>query len=141
MSTSIHIAAETFAEHSSVAEPPATEGLERAAPAVEHRLAAGAAAGGPLEDLRSTDPVERLLEDSWESRSRAPDTRELTVEALAALLFLCCAGPLAIAAVAKHPVEPLLALAMVGLYAISSRLIMFPIGAGYVVPSYLVLVP
>jgi diguanylate cyclase (GGDEF)-like protein len=31
--------------------------------------------------------------------------------------------------------------ALVLLYAIASRLIMFPIGAGYVVPSYLVLVP
>jgi len=98
-------------------------------------------AGPAIEDLRSSDPVERLLEDSWESRSRSLDTRELSVEAAAAILFLCCAGPLAIAAVAKHPVDPALVAALVGLYAVSSGLIMFPIGAGYVVPSYLVLVP
>ena len=49
--------------------------------------------------------------------------------------------PLAIGAVASHAVDVPLALALVVLYAISSRMLKFPIGAGYVVPSYLVLVP
>jgi diguanylate cyclase (GGDEF)-like protein len=103
--------------------------------------APGAAVDSTLEDLRPNNPVERLLEESWDSRSRSLDTRELTVEAIASALFLCVAGPLAIAAVASRPIEPLLACALVLLYAIASRLIMFPIGAGYLVPSYLVLVP
>ena len=104
-------------------------------------MAAEDAAAGALEDLRSTDPVERLLADSWKSRSRSLGARELTVETIAGLLFLCFAGPLAIGAVASHPVEPLLVAALVVLYGVSSLLVKFPIGAGYVVSSYLVLVP
>jgi len=94
-----------------------------------------------VEDLRSTDPVERLLEDSWDARSSSVGRRERTVEALAALAFLCCAGPLAIHALAAHHLDVVLALVLVGMYALVAGLIRFPIGAGYVVPSYLVLVP
>ncbi|TMK95521.1 MAG: diguanylate cyclase [Actinobacteria bacterium] len=94
-----------------------------------------------LEGLRPSDPVERLLEDSWHARSKSASARERTVEGLAALAFLCCAGPLAIHALGAHDVDPLLAASMVGMYAFVARLIKFPIGAGYVVPSYLVLVP
>ena len=94
-----------------------------------------------LDDVRSTDPVQRLLEDSWKSRSRRFNRRELIVEAGAALLFLGCAFPLALHAVAAHHADALLAVVLVGLYALASRLVKFPIGAGYVVPSYLVLVP
>jgi diguanylate cyclase (GGDEF)-like protein len=141
MFTLIPTAVEVKTSRASAAEPPAPEELERAKPAVADAMVADGAAGGELEDLRSTDPVERLLEDSWESRSRAPDRREQTVEALASLLFLCLAGPLAIVTVAHQALDLPLIVALVLLYAISSRLIMFPIGAGYVVPSYLVLVP
>ncbi len=42
---------------------------------------------------------------------------------------------------ALRPLHPLLAVTLVALYAVTSRLIKFPLGAGYVVPSYLVLVP
>jgi len=94
-----------------------------------------------LDDVRSTDPVERLLEDSWETRSRRVSRRELLVETAAALLFLACAVPLALAAMGSHHVDLGLAAVLVGLYALTSRMIKFPIGAGYVVPSYLVLVP
>ena len=95
----------------------------------------------PLEDVRASDPVERLMEDSWDSRSRAASRRELIVEAGAAALFLAVAVPLAVPAVAGGQLRPGLALLLVGLYAVVSRMIKFPIGAGYVVPSYLVLVP
>ena len=95
----------------------------------------------PLEDVRARDPVERLLEDSWEARSRAASRRELIVEAGAAALFLAVAVPLAVPAVAGGQLRPGLALFLVGLYAVVSRAVKFPIGAGYVVPSYLVLVP
>ena len=95
----------------------------------------------PLEDVRASDPVERLLEDSWQARSRAASRRELIVEAGAAALFLAVAVPLAVPALAHGQLRPGLALLLVGLYAVVSRAVKFPIGAGYVVPSYLVLVP
>ena len=45
-----------------------------------------------LDDARSTDPVERLLEDSWEQRGERASRRELTVEAIAAGCFLLVAS-------------------------------------------------
>jgi hypothetical protein len=96
---------------------------------------------GSIEDLRARDPVERLLEDSWESRSRRASRRELIVETTAAALFLAVAVPMAAPALAEGRVPLGLALLLVALYAMVSRTIKFPIGAGYVVPSYLVLVP
>lgn len=94
-----------------------------------------------LDDVRSTDPVERLLEDSWKTRSRSLGARELIVESAAAVLFLACAVPLALPALTSQPIDAGLAAVLVGMYAVSSRMIEFPIGAGYVVPSYMVLVP
>jgi diguanylate cyclase (GGDEF)-like protein len=94
-----------------------------------------------LDDVRSSDPVERLLEESWQTRSRRMGRRELLVESGATLLFLCCAIPLALPAFSSPALDPLLAVVLVGMYALASRMIKFPIGAGYVVPSYLVLVP
>jgi diguanylate cyclase (GGDEF)-like protein len=94
-----------------------------------------------LDDARSSDPVERLLEDSWQTRSRRVGGRELAVESGATVLFLCCAIPLAIPAFSSPALDPWLAAVLVGMYALASRMIKFPIGAGYVVPSYLVLVP
>jgi diguanylate cyclase (GGDEF)-like protein len=94
-----------------------------------------------LDDVRSSDPVERLLEESWTTRSRRVGSRELRVESLAAVAFLCCAIPLALPALLSAHFDPLVAAVLVGMYALASRMIKFPIGAGYVVPSYLVLVP
>src|SRR2546426_12536207 len=93
-----------------------------------------------LEDLRSTRPVERLLEDSWRTRSRRVNGRELVVETAASSLFLALAIPMALSALGSEHIDPLLAGALMVLYALSC-LIKFPIGAGYVVPSYMVLVP
>ncbi len=94
-----------------------------------------------LDDARSTDPVDRLMEDSWESRTQRATPRELVVEAVAAVLFLGIAVPLAVPALASHEWHPGLAALLVALYAVVSATIRFPIGAGYVVPSYVVLVP
>ncbi len=94
-----------------------------------------------LEDARSTDPVERLLEDSWEHRGERASQRELVVESLAAGGFLLVAVPLAIPALLLHPVDPFVVGLLVGLYALVAGAIRFPIGAGYMVPSYLILVP
>jgi diguanylate cyclase (GGDEF)-like protein len=104
-------------------------------------LGTGAMTAPVLDDARSSDPVERLLEESWETRSRRIDPRELIVESLAGVLFLACAIPLALPALLSQPVNPLLVAVLVGMYALASRMIEFPIGAGYVVPSYMVLVP
>jgi hypothetical protein len=49
--------------------------------------------------------VERLLEDSWESRSQQAGRRELAVESLAAALFLGIATPLAVPALAAHRLD------------------------------------
>jgi diguanylate cyclase (GGDEF)-like protein len=94
-----------------------------------------------LDDARSNDPVERLLEDSWEQRGERASRRELTVEAIAAVSFLLIAVPMAIPALLLHPVDPLLVALLIGLYALVAGAIRFPVGAGYMVPSYLVLVP
>jgi diguanylate cyclase (GGDEF)-like protein len=94
-----------------------------------------------LDDARSTDPVERLLEDSWDTRSRGASRRELLVEAAASVLFLCAAVPLGLSALASHRLDLGLAALLVGLYAIASRIVKFPLGAGFAVPSYVVLVP
>src|SRR5438445_8939686 len=94
-----------------------------------------------LEDLRSTDPAERLLEDTWRTRSRRVSGRELLVETTASSLFLALAIPLAVLALGSYRMDPVLVAALVILYGLSSCLVKFPIGAGYVVPSYMVLVP
>ncbi len=94
-----------------------------------------------LDDARSDDPVERLLEDSWEHRGERATRRELTVEAIAAASFLLVAVPLALPSLLLDPADPLLVGLLIGLYALVAGAIRFPIGAGYMVPSYLVLVP
>jgi diguanylate cyclase (GGDEF)-like protein len=94
-----------------------------------------------LEDLRSTRPVERLLEDSWWTRKRRISRRELLVESATSSLFLAIAVPLALTTQGSTQIDPLLAAMLVVLYAFASCIVRFPIGAGYVVPSYMVLVP
>jgi diguanylate cyclase (GGDEF)-like protein len=94
-----------------------------------------------LQDIHASDPVERLLEESWDSRSRRTSRRELLVEGTAAALFLAIAVPAAVYALQHSHVDLPLAALLVALYAIVSRTVKFPIGAGYFVPSYLVLVP
>src|SRR4051812_47806738 len=90
------------------------------------------------DDVRASDPVERLLEESWDGRSRHMSRRELVSESVAAVAFLACAIPLA---VSSAPADPVTAAVLGLLYAVVSRMTKFPIGAGYVVPSWIVLVP
>ena len=103
--------------------------------------------GGPavidpaLEDLRASDPVERLLEDSWDARSERANRRELIVEGTASVMFLAVAVPLGASALAGGNVRLGVLVLLIGLYSVVSRMIRFPVGAGYIVPSYLVLVP
>ncbi len=83
--------------------------------------------------------VERLLEESWEDRARRASRRELRSESLAAAAFALAAVSLLVVAGAPG-FDPLAAGVLVAGYAVVSR-IEFPVGAGYVVPSQLVLVP
>ncbi len=48
-----------------------------------------------LDDARAADPVERLLEDSWEARADRASRRELVGEFVAAVSFLGLAVPFA----------------------------------------------
>ena len=94
-----------------------------------------------VDDARATGPVERLLEDSWATRSR-----DVAYVSLSSRRWrLCCSWPPPSRSRSPrsptHSFDPGLAVMLVALYAVVSRAIKFPIGAGYVVPSYLVLVP
>ena len=87
----------------------------------------------------SQSATERLLETSWEGRERRASERELIVEASAAALFVVAAAVLVLswgAAGLRLPVAALL----IGVYAVVGR-IEFPVGAGFVVPTQLILVP
>ena len=93
------------------------------------------------DDLRAEDPADRLLEESWGERQRRPGYREMVVEVVAALLFLAVAVPMAVPALTTHPPDLALVVLLVALYALVAGAIGFPVGAGYLVPTYVVLVP
>jgi hypothetical protein len=89
-----------------------------------------------VDDMHSEAAAERLLEESWESRTRRLPRRELVTELVAAGLFLLAAGALLLAPRATAGFDPALAALLVALYALVSR-VEFPVGVGYVVPSQL----
>ncbi|MGO9901709.1 MAG: HD domain-containing phosphohydrolase [Solirubrobacteraceae bacterium] len=84
-------------------------------------------------------PAERLLEQSWEARQRRASPRELVVESAAASLFVAVAAMLLISGPSAS-IRPGVFAVLVGVYAAVAR-IEFPVGAGSVVPTQLVLVP
>ena len=83
--------------------------------------------------------TERLLESSWAQRERRASRRELAVDAPAAGLFVAAAGSLAVAGDTAG-LRPGIAALLIAIYAVVAR-IEFPVGAGYVVPTQLILVP
>jgi diguanylate cyclase (GGDEF)-like protein len=87
----------------------------------------------------SQSATERLLETSWEGRERRASERELIVEASAAALFVLAAVALALSWGVSGLRLPVAAL-LIGVYAVVGR-IEFPVGAGFVVPTQLILVP
>ncbi len=90
--------------------------------------------------LDERSPAERLLEQSWEVRQRRASRRELIVEALAAGVFVAVAVVLLLSSGHSARIRPEVAVLLVGVYAVVAR-IEFPVGAGSVVPTQLVLVP
>ncbi len=90
--------------------------------------------------MHSEAAAERLLEESWDTRSRGVSARELVTELAAGGLFLVAASALLLVHGATAGFDPTVAAVLLGLYVLVSR-VEFPVGAGYVVPSQLVLVP
>ena len=93
-----------------------------------------------LDDVRSTDPVQRLLEDSWSAlapvQPAGADRRGARGR--------CCSwlrGPAGAPRVRRAPFDGRWPCCSSASTRSRRALIKFPIGAGYVVPSYLVLVP
>jgi diguanylate cyclase (GGDEF)-like protein len=84
--------------------------------------------------------VDQLLEDSWESRARRGSRRELTVEAVAAILFGCVAAALLVLNGGASGLRLGTACLLIATYAVVAR-VEFPWGTGHVVPTQLVLVP
>ena len=90
--------------------------------------------------------TELLLERSWGRRERRASQRELVVDAVAAALFVAAAAALLLAAGGTRPhagqAGPLsgTAVLLVAVYALVGR-IEFAVGAGYVIPTQLILVP
>src|SRR6201995_1024161 len=87
----------------------------------------------------SQSATERLLETSWEGRERQASQRELVVEASAAARFVVAAG-LQMLTGGVTGLRLGVAVLLIGVYAVVGR-IEFPVGAGYVVPTQLILVP
>jgi diguanylate cyclase (GGDEF)-like protein/putative nucleotidyltransferase with HDIG domain len=92
------------------------------------------------DDMRSEAARDRLLEDSWRTRTRRLPRREILSELVAAVLFLAVAGGLLLAPGATSGFDPVVAAVLVGIYVILAS-IEFPVGAGNVVPTQLVLIP
>jgi HD-GYP domain-containing protein (c-di-GMP phosphodiesterase class II) len=84
--------------------------------------------------------VQRLLAE-FRPRLGEPMPRgELWAESIVALAFLCAAVPLAVLAPDRTGYSPGLAVLLVVIYAITTR-VEFDLGAGYCVPTQIVLVP
>ena len=90
--------------------------------------------------MRSEAAAERLLEDSWHTRSRRLPRRELISELVAAILFVAVASALALVPDAMAGVRPGVAVLLVAVYVVLAR-IEFPVGGGNVVPTHLALFP
>ncbi len=90
--------------------------------------------------MRSEAAAERLLEDSWHTRSRRLPRRELVSELVAAALFVGVVAALALVPEATQGFRSGLAAVLIAMYVVLAR-IEFPAGGGNVVPTHLVLFP
>src|SRR4051812_1281160 len=92
------------------------------------------------DDMRSDAAADRLLEDSWEARGRRLPRRELVTEIVFAVAFLALAIGLLWLPGATGGFDPAMAPGLVGVYALLTC-VEFPVGAGNVLPTQLVLIP
>src|SRR4051812_1811330 len=90
--------------------------------------------------MRSEAAADRLLEESWDARKRRLPRRELVTEIGFALSFVAVACVLLVLPGATTGFDPAMAAVLVGLYAILAG-VEFPVGAGNVLPTQLVLIP
>jgi HD-GYP domain-containing protein (c-di-GMP phosphodiesterase class II) len=84
--------------------------------------------------------TERRLGEAFDRQTRAPDDRERLANRLFLGGFALAAVALAALAPAARDLDPVLAVALVVAYAVSSR-VEFSVGAGYGAPTQLVFVP
>ena len=90
--------------------------------------------------MRSEAAADRLLEESWNGRTRRLPRRELVTEIAFALLFVVAAGAVLVLPHATRGFDLATAAVLVGLYAVLAG-VEFPVGAGNVLPTQLVLIP
>jgi diguanylate cyclase (GGDEF)-like protein len=93
-----------------------------------------------VDDMRSEAMADRLLEDSWQSRSRRLPPRELISELVAGGLFAIVAAALLQLPHATAGFQAGVAVLLVAVYVLLAG-IEFPVGGGNVVPTQLVLIP
>src|SRR4051794_16069955 len=91
-------------------------------------------------DMRSEAAADRLLEQFWRQRQRRLPRRELLSELVAAALFVAVAGALLLVPGATRGFDLGLACLLAGIYVILAG-IEFPVGAGNMLPTQLVLIP
>ena len=94
----------------------------------------------PIDLHEERSATERLLERSWEARERRASQRELIVDATAGALFVAVASAVLVLGGGLTGVRSSTAILLIAIYALVGR-IEFPVGAGYVVPTQLILVP
>ncbi len=94
----------------------------------------------PIDLHEERSATERLLERSWEARERGASQRELIVDATAGALFVAVASAVLVLGGGLTGVRSSTAILLIAIYALVGR-IEFPVGAGYVVPTQLILVP
>ena len=94
----------------------------------------------PAHNGEVQSATERLLEDSWEARHRRASHREVSVEAAAAALFVAAAVSLLLGSHALAQLHPGVVLVLIAAYAVVAR-VQFPVGAGLVLPTQLILFP
>ena len=93
-----------------------------------------------LDEMRSEAATDRLLEDSWQTRSRRLPRHELISEIVAAGLFVLVAGAMLLLPNATAGFQPGVAVVLVAVYVVLAG-VEFPVGGGNVVPTQLVLMP
>src|SRR4051812_48206914 len=106
----------------------------QAGSAREHRAAL------PDEGLGSAPRIQRLLESWRPHRPRRLTARELRVEAVTAMTLLLVALAMVALLASARELDLPVALALVAAHAIASRVRLY-VGAGYAMPTQLVLVP